>query len=72
MVTLLSDTHLRSIVKAFSWRISASLLTLIISYIFTLNIVISSGIAVTEFIMKIIWYYIHERIWNAIKWGTNM
>ena len=65
------ETRMRSLAKTISWRISATTITFIISYIFTSSITISGGIASVEFIAKMIWYYVHERIWSLIKWGVN-
>jgi len=65
------ETRMRSLAKTISWRISATTITFIISYIFTSSVTISGGIACVEFIAKMIWYYIHERVWNLIKWGVN-
>ncbi len=31
----------------------------------------ASGIAATEVITKILLYWLHERVWNRIKWGKT-
>jgi uncharacterized membrane protein len=63
------DFHKRSIVKALCWRFSTTFVTIAIVYIFTRKPVISLGVGVTEVFVKIILYYIHERIWERISWG---
>ena len=65
------ETQKRSIAKSISWRIVASLTTIIIVFIFTKNIIISFSIGFLEVISKIIIYYYHERMWNKIRWGKN-
>lgn len=45
--------------------------TMILSYIFTGRLDVALAIGGTELITKIIIFYIHERIWNKIKWGKN-
>lgn len=65
------ETHKRTLVKTLSWRLSASIITFILSYIFTGSLVISGSIVSSEVIVKTAWYYIHERIWNIIKLGTD-
>ena len=60
----------RSIVKAITWRITASLDTFFISYIITGQFDWATSIAFFEIITKAILYYLHERGWNRISWGT--
>ena len=61
----------RSLVKTISWRITASITTMILTYFFTRNVVITVGIGSTEAVAKFLIYYLHERIWNKISIGRN-
>lgn len=63
------DSSLRSLVKAYSYRCCGTLTTIIISYIITGKIVISLGIGATEMVVKPFIYWLHERVWNKVKWG---
>jgi len=63
------ETHMRSVAKAISWRIVATLTTIFIVFAFTGNLVISGGVGLTELTTKIVIYYVHERVWNAIGFG---
>ncbi len=65
----MNDNQKRTILKTISFRIVASLLTVIIVYIFTKELIISFGVGIVEAISKMIFYYIHERIWDKINWG---
>jgi len=67
----LSDTIWRSVVKAYSYRMLGSLTTMTISFFVTGSFVVSMTIGFTEMILKPFIYWIHERIWNKIKWGRN-
>ena len=53
----------RHVFKTISWRIIATLTTIIISVIITKSIQIGLGIGITEFIVKMFLYYYHERFW---------
>lgn len=64
-----SEKPIRSIAKAFSWRMIGTLDTLVISYILTGKISIAASIASIDFVTKMILYFFHERLWNLIKWG---
>jgi len=59
----------RSLIKALTWRITASLDTFLLSYIITGRFDWATTIAFFEIITKAILYYLHERGWNKIKWG---
>jgi len=59
----------RSLIKAFTWRIMASLDTFLLSYLITSRFDWATSIAFFEIITKAILYYFHERGWNKIKWG---
>lgn len=62
----------RHIAKAITYRFVGTLTTIIISYIFTGNMVISSGIGFVEFVIKPINYFIHERVWYRwISYGIQ-
>ena len=61
----------RSLIKAFTWRILASLDTFFISFIITGRLDWATSIAFFEIITKAILYYFHERGWNRIKWGRK-
>ncbi|MFX0557456.1 DUF2061 domain-containing protein [Maribacter sp. CXY002] len=64
-----SEKPIRSIAKAFSWRVIGTLDTLIVSYILTGKISVAASIASIDFVTKMILYFFHERFWNLIKWG---
>ncbi len=66
------DNHIRSFVKSISWRIIATLTTILLVFIFTQNWVISVEVGGLEIIMKIFLYYLHERVWDRIRWGTTV
>ncbi|MFT7137774.1 MAG: putative membrane protein [Candidatus Azotimanducaceae bacterium] len=57
------DSHLRSILKAFSWRIIATLTTALIAYFVTGEIMTAITIGGIEFFLKMGIYYVHERVW---------
>jgi uncharacterized membrane protein len=63
------DTAKRSLVKTISWRITGSSATFGISYLISGNFVIAGTIASIQLVANTILYFIHERIWNRIKWG---
>ena len=66
-----AESHTRSVFKAVSWQILGTLDTFVISWFLTGRVALAGSIAGFEFITKIAWYYLHERIWAAIPWGRH-
>jgi uncharacterized membrane protein len=67
----MSESNLRSLAKAISWRITGTVDTFIISWIITGELALASGIALTEVVTKIVLFWAHERVWNRLPWGKN-
>jgi uncharacterized membrane protein len=44
-------------------------LPILISFLISGNIAIAGTIAIAQITANTILYFIHERIWNKIKWG---
>jgi len=63
------DSHPRSIAKAVSWRITGSVDTFVLSFIFTGSVKLAGSIAIAEMGTKMLLYYLHERAWSAIRWN---
>lgn len=66
-----AERPIRSFYKAVSWRITGSLDTILLSWIFTQNMSIALAIGLTEVITKMVLYYTHERVWARIGFGRN-
>lgn len=65
------DSKIRSLTKTISWRITGTLCTFLISLAILGDISTSSAIAIIQLTFNTIAFYIHERIWNLIKWGKQ-
>ena len=64
------ESHVRSILKALSWRILATLTTGLIAYFITGDVSTAIAIGSIEFFLKFAIYYLHERAWQLIPRGT--
>ena len=67
----MSESVLRSTAKTLSYRLLGSGVTFVISYVFTGEIIVSASISATEFVLKPIMYWVHERGWNRVRWGRE-
>jgi uncharacterized membrane protein len=65
-----SESHLRSILKALSWRFVATFSTIVIAWFFTGEIDTALKVGAVEFVLKFLIYYLHERAWQLVPRGT--
>lgn len=61
----------RSGAKTATWRVTASLDTMLLALLFTGNIGTAISIGGLEVITKLFLYYFHERAWARVSWGTQ-
>ena len=67
----MKETQVRSLVKAFTWRVTGTTSTFFISWCVTKDINIAGTVVGIHFVLNTIEYFIQERIWNSIKWGCQ-
>jgi len=67
--TSVSEKPYRSIVKSISWRLIGTFDTMLISFIITGNAKFAVKIGGVELFTKMFLYFLHERLWNKIKFG---
>jgi uncharacterized membrane protein len=65
------EAHVRSVAKAVSWRVLASLDTLVLSFLVTGNIIWAGSIASAETLTKVGLFYLHERAWRRVAWRRS-
>ncbi|MBK5294052.1 MAG: DUF2061 domain-containing protein [Acidobacteriia bacterium] len=63
------ESNARSLAKAFSYRVLGSLSTGALVYLFTSNLTISVGAGLLDSVVKVVLYFLHERVWNHISYG---
>ncbi|HCD26104.1 MAG TPA: hypothetical protein DER02_01195 [Gammaproteobacteria bacterium] len=63
---LQKETHLRSLSKSISWRVFATLTTIVIAYAVTGALDQTLIIGGVEFFAKFLIYYVHERLWASL------
>lgn len=61
------DSWQISLAKTTTWRVTATLTTIIIAYFIIGDVEAALAIGGIEFFAKMVIYYLHERIWNRIK-----
>lgn len=78
---IVKDTPGRSLAKAISWRAVASLTTFLITFVifrqkisgpYKQILEASTLVLIFDVVIKIMIYYLHERMWMNISWGKFM
>lgn len=64
------EDHVRSFLKAMTWRCVASMDTFVISFLITGKLAFGLGIAGAEVFTKVTIYYLHERAWSYLPSTT--
>lgn len=67
--TTYRDSHIRSLLKATSWRVLATLTTTLIALFITGEVGTALTIGGIEFVVKFLIYYLHERAWQLSPLG---
>lgn len=63
------ESHARSLAKAVSYRVLGSLSTAGLVYLFTGSAKASLSAGAADSVVKIVLYFIHERLWTYIPFG---
>ena len=59
----------RALAKAISWRILGTVGTSVVVLVFTGRWELAVSIGGVEFLGKIVLFFIHERLWDRIRFG---
>ncbi|MFB0567531.1 MAG: DUF2061 domain-containing protein [Candidatus Bathyarchaeia archaeon] len=65
------ENRMRNVLKSVSFRLIATLITIVLVLVFTREIMVSLQVGDAEFFAKIVLYYFHERLWNMLRFGRK-
>ena len=65
------ENRKRSLTKTIVWRVIATTVTMVVSFIWLGEWTSAFALAITANFIKGILYYIHERVWNNIDFGRK-
>ena len=68
---MFEESKARSVVKALSWRTIATLTTTVLVFVFTRRVDLAVTVGAVEAIAKIMLYFVHERVWDKLKFGRE-
>jgi len=61
----------RSIAKALSWRVLATIITASLAFLVTGELEVAAKIGLADTTIKLAVYIGHERLWNRIQFGRQ-
>lgn len=67
----LMERPIRTFAKAITWQIAGMIVMVAIGYAFTGSFAAGGGIALVSSATGFLSYFLHERIWSAVKWGWH-
>ena len=65
------ESHIRSIVKAITWRTGGTVVTFAVAWILTRRLELAVQIGFLDTAIKLGAFYAHERIWNRLSFGKK-
>lgn len=65
------ETQTRTLTRSLTYRLSAWLLTIGLTYAWTGSLAQSTGFSTFLHGILSLDYYIHERVWLRVKWGLK-
>ena len=65
----MADSHARTIAKSLSWRFVAFFVTAAIAWAVTGSSAVAASIGLADTLIKLVTYYLHERMWLRIRFG---
>ncbi|MEM2994684.1 MAG: DUF2061 domain-containing protein [Candidatus Bathyarchaeia archaeon] len=66
------EKPIRSFAKAVSWRIVATLTTVVLVVAFSRDWELGGIVGIAELVAKTVIYYLHERMWNFLGFGREV
>ncbi|MHC4635905.1 MAG: DUF2061 domain-containing protein [Planctomycetota bacterium] len=65
------ESHFRTVMKAFSWRFIATVVTFSVAWIITKELTFAAEIGIADILIKLGAYYFHERAWIGVNFGKK-
>ncbi len=68
---MIIETKFRSLAKAITWRVIATLTTVVLVYLFFGKLELAAAVGGIEVVLKLLFNFLHERAWLIIKFGRK-
>ncbi|MCK4815420.1 DUF2061 domain-containing protein [bacterium] len=65
----MANFHKRTFVKGLTWEGSGFITLFLISYVITNEALTASIFSIGYTVLRVLMFYLHERIWKKTAWG---
>lgn len=65
------DTMTRSIIKSITWRLLGILVGILVVWVLTRDWEEVTWFTILYHTIRVITYFVHERVWEHIEWGRK-
>ncbi len=65
------ESSKRSWVKSITWRLLGILILGAITWVFTRDLTVTTGVTLVFHSIRLVLYYYHERLWDRVDWGLK-
>jgi uncharacterized membrane protein len=65
------ESRIRTLLKALTWQVLGLLTMTAIGLVHTGSITAGMSLAASSMVVGFVCFLIHERIWNAVRWGRR-
>lgn len=70
-VGVMTETKLRTIVKALGWQLTGLAVTALVGLAFTGSLTAASALSLTLAAIGTVTYVLYERLWLTVTWGLE-
>ena len=68
---LFMENNKRTLTKAISWQVIGFVMMAIVNYFYMGDFSQGLGLSALLTLIGLVSYYLHERFWAGIRWGTG-
>ncbi len=65
------ENNKRTLTKAISWQLIGFFMMAVVNYFYMGNFSQGLGLSALLTLIGLVSYYLHERFWASIRWGTG-
>lgn len=69
---MINSSMSRSGAKAVTWRVIATTTTMFLVFFFTGELDLSLGVGFFDVLLKLAFYFLHERAWDRVWFGRDV
>lgn len=65
------EKNTRLLTKAITWQMIGFVMMTVVNYLYMGNLQAGLGLSALLTLIGLVSYYVHERVWAAVRWGRS-